>query len=90
MDIFEKAIKGASFGMLPEFIIPYLKEYVPYVDEIEGCLAAFSLILILIDFVGMLEETSEEKPEGYDRFLVPTKQPIIKKKMNINLTKKPL
>ena len=90
IDIFEKSIKGAGFDMLPEFIIPYLKEYVPYVDEVEGCLAVFSLVLILIDFVGMLEETSEEKPEGHDRFLVPTKQSLIKKKMNIDLTKKKL
>ena len=69
IDLFEKAMSGAGFGVLPEFIIPYLKEYVPYVNEVEACLAVLSSFLLLIDLVGMLSETGEEKPEGYDQAL---------------------
>jgi len=82
IDLIEKAISGAGFDVLPEFIIPYLKEYVPYVDEVEACLAVFSSLLLMVDLVGLLSETGEEKPEGYDQAIAN------KKKLKIDLAKK--
>ena len=92
VDLIEKAMKGAGFDTLPDFIIPYLKEYVPYVDEIESCLAVLSVFLLMIDFTLFINELSDEKPEGYDQAVANQKKQKQEdkqgKKFNIDLTKK--
>jgi len=80
-DLLSKAISGAGFDVLPELITPYLKEYIPYLDDIESCLAVFSSFLLIIDFVATLSETGEQKPEGYDQAIANQKN------RGINLTK---
>jgi hypothetical protein len=83
IDVFGKALSNTPFDNLPELIKPF-KEQIPYVNEIETCLAIFVVFVSLINLVGSISEMAEEKPPGYD-------QAVVNQKINkpaINLQKK--